>query len=528
MRKKIFMLVSLTIIVGCSDEKLKELERLFTVDAKPLEVRASFCTIPANKVKSKLKFLFAMDKSTSNQSTDPDGSRRYTPLLSFLNNAVDDPTVYYSLINFSNEAGLANGLPSNGLMNDRQGFINIVTYESNPENRSPPDPLDNGDTNYLAALGKIQKVIEDDINAAKAAPEIESSAYAVFFISDGVPIVNGRVQSKRDILNAVDAVMALEFNSPEYVDQILLSTAYYYIGNPDIPPTTFDPDAKALLAEMADPKHGKGLALNFGAGQVIDFRQFAIPERNVKHNLRDIFFGNENAMWWNGDYLADSDGDAIPDKIEVQHGSYPLKVDSDGNGVSDGIEYFATGKPCTDSRCRPDFASAYLSCQPYEVAGATTRTFTDKDKDLLDDCAEKVILRSKSDNFDSNSDWIPDHLAFRRGIAFISGTSESLLDPDQDKLMTYYEIKYNTPPYYDNNRILGLKQTKFTLKTLSDDPVQTCYELKVDDLMTLGPDDLIRAYIFENTSIIDNKKFMRMGQKRATSNIVEFIDSDFK
>jgi hypothetical protein len=68
----------------------------------------------------------------------------------------------------------------------------------------------------------------------------------------------------------------------------------------------------------------------------------------------------------------------------------------------------------------------------------------DIDGDGLTNCEEK-ILGTRWTSFDSNGDWIPDKLAFMRGVAFLSGTSDVELDTDHDAVRNYDEVKYFTP-----------------------------------------------------------------------------------
>src|SRR5690606_23621045 len=107
---------------------------------------------------------------------------------------------------------------------------------------------------------------------------------------------------------------------------------------------------------------------------------------------------------------------------EIELGSDRYSSDSDGNGVSDGVEYAATGRPCRDDQCSLAGAEPYTQCSNFlagEVSGR--KKYKDRDRDFLNDCEESNILESDRDQFDTNGDLVPDHLAFHFGLPFVAG-----------------------------------------------------------------------------------------------------------
>ena len=85
-------LALIAILVGaCSAEKLKNLEKLYIATLGYVAIEANFCNSAPVVSKQKVKYLFILDKSDSNQpgfplvpgdasNTDPNGGRRYGPL----------------------------------------------------------------------------------------------------------------------------------------------------------------------------------------------------------------------------------------------------------------------------------------------------------------------------------------------------------------------------------------------------------------------------------------------------------------
>lgn len=516
-----FLMISVGTL-SCFDQNLDPLSPFAGQDSEFATVRADFCTMDADQVKGNLKFVFVIDKSGSNQNlpdalgTDAQGARRYLPLLNFLGAGAADPTVYYSLVNFSTNASLVQGFT-----NDRTSFTSLIQRESNPANATPAQPTDGGWTNYLAALTTVNNLISGDIAAAKLQPEIQSSYYVVIFVSDGAPWVSDtQLQSSVDILNAVLTVKGYQETEKEWVESIQIHTGYYYNDS-------LDTQAQQLLKDMA--AKGDGDSYQFSSGQIIDFNQFSVPTRQVKHALRDILVENVNTTWWEGSLLQDSDGDGLPDSVEVASGSDPRNKDTDGNGISDFVEYISTGKPCSDAGCLASKAAPYTSCNRFVKTGwnGVGSKFTDQDKDLLNDCEESVILGSKMDTFDSNGDWIPDEMEFRRKMAFLPGRVETMLDPDNDGVNSYNELKFFTPPAYPNDKVLGLRSYDYDLSVVSQDARHDCYRLVVRNVATIGGDNRIRAYIMENTTIIDDKRFLRIGEAKVSDGTATFTNTTF-
>ncbi len=579
---KIFiLLISFLFFNSCGKEPLKKLDRYQILSNMTVNAHVDFCTIEANKIKSNLKYIFILDKSGSNQDlsfalgTDPNGERRYAPLLLYLDAAPEDETIFYSLVNLSTNASLISGFT-----NDKEAFEEIVLEESNPNNTIPPTPSDGGWTNFSAALNVVRDLISNDIQQAKGADEIVSSYYVIIFISDGAPWVGTEeLQSKADILDQVDSLIAFEKGNREYVDSVQIHTGYYYnLGG-------FDSNAQIYMNDMAE--NGNGSFFEFGAGQIIDFSRFSVPERSVKHLLKDVIVTNINTKWHNDALIIDIDGDGLVDILENEFHSDIYNPDSDGNGISDGVEYYTTGKPCKtlictiqgqdpceEYKCDSTRAEPYLACNswlgtgnerceakkekdylkcfesctkseeecnnscqqpicptpPTEINGVSVKHILDLDWDYLNDCEERVVLKSKHDSFDSNDDWIPDHLGFNSYFGFVEGSEgEHLLDPDWDEVSNYDEVKSNTPIKYDNSRIYGIKPYKYNLKVVKDNNTQTCFELDVVGIPIGSRKDTIRVYIMESTSIIKNKRFMRSVQKQIIdeSKVVTFSDDDF-
>ncbi|HLE13023.1 MAG: hypothetical protein A2504_17590 [Bdellovibrionales bacterium RIFOXYD12_FULL_39_22] len=530
---------------GCKNsEQLKELEPLRVHDYGKTKVDVNFCTTPANQVKTYLKFIFVLDKSGSNQrrilditgdgvpdsgaeviGTDPEGSRRYAPIVGFLESIPEDDSIFYSLVDFSTAASVVSaGLshPSySTFSNNKAAFADLInTQWSNTATG------DSGATNYTAAVAAVKAWIQSDITAAKTAAEIISSYYVIFFVSDGAPwIPSGALtiqQTLPEIQYSIDSLKSLTESNPEWIDSVQVHTGYYFSPYIDLvtglPVTGDDPDARLRLSDMAARSSGE--FLEFASGQQIDFTKFSIPERNLKNSLKDILVINRSTLWDKGEIFADSDGDGLSDQWEGLHSSSSATGDSDADGLSDFVEYRLTNGVSATSRSR--------SCGVH-------LTTNDADGDTLNDCEEYMLQTAlfggvvTYQSFDSNNDWIPDDIALRYNLSVISNvTDEAKGDQDFDRLDNYEEIKLNTPLNFDNHDIYGLVPMNYSISVVSDGPLQTCYSLDVGDIIEGQDQSLIRVYIFEQTSIIRNKKFIRVSEKAVRNgNTVVFNDEDF-
>jgi hypothetical protein len=531
---KLSLYVCCIFAVACSKESLKDLNTMTILNVKTTMVTADFCTTPANQVKSRLKFIFVIDKSGSNKeadpsipnstASDPDGNKRYMPIKAFIDSNPEpenseDKSVLFSLVNFSSEAKIV--LKNGKQFMQKTDFKNLIESEHHPAGSLNGLPFDEGATNYMDALKNTKSLIDSDIEAARKEAaitgEVVSSYYIVFFVSDGFPMVNQKAQNTQDILLSIQGIKSLEDKEKSYVDAIQVNTAYYYQSAPD-------PTASSLLESMALPSAGAGESLVFGAGEQIDFSKFSVPVRKVRHILKDVFVTNINTLWDNDHILRDSDADSLPDSKEISLGSDPKDPDSDKNGVPDGVEYIALGRPCKNVSCASVGHEEFPQCDAI-VEGRDS----DVDHDGLSNCSEK-ILGAKWDDFDSNEDWIPELLAFNSNIGFLPGTIDVNLDSDKDGIRTYDEVKEFTPPNFDNNHLLDMPRYNYSLVKVSQDDVQDCYKLRVDGISTTSETDGIRIYLLEGSSVIETKKNLRTANKNISvigENLV-FVNEDFK
>jgi hypothetical protein len=537
--------------VGCSKSFLVPLSKVQASAAGYASVDAHFCTSAAVPGQQNLKYLFILDHSASNQpgfpnpltpddvnNTDPQGSRRYGPLVNFIQNLTPDAntSTSFALIDFNDTAkqsgttaGFEPSIPS-FITNLKKDWIGGGSAAS-------PAPNDSGFTNYQAALQLALQTITKDVKDESVNPNQNgaTTSYVIIFVSDGVPTIavptapGGVYQQtyNADIGPLVTSLMNLK-NDPSMgplISNITLNTAYYSNGTDVLA-------AEQLLGQMASS--GNGQYLRFDSGQNILYEQFAPPSRKIINNLVDVFVTNQNLVWWDdGRLLVDSDGDGLPDVIENQIGSNPELADSDGNGVSDLVEYRTKGKACNDPACAPAGRDRYAMCAGFSPSTAPngTVTFKSTTNDGLNDC-EKFVLGASRTQFNSNGDMLPDQFALRAGLPLIAGTSVTAFsDPFNDGMNNYSKVKAGLPIQVSLKNIgtFSGQVSTLTPETSTVDGV-SCYHYQASNIATTNTVNNLKIMVVQNRSALENKPFLMSASaslpSRAT--VLSFQPGDIK
>jgi hypothetical protein len=521
MTKLSALILMLLLTAACSDVSLVPYK---SVQYSKAGASVDFCTTEADTIRSNLKFVIVMDRSTSNQDrydpatgavlapTDPDGSRRFDALIRFVQAFQDDEYVYWSLINFATKASIAENFT-----NDKNDFLQEVEYQ-----RDNTQSIDGGFTSYINALERAYDIIDDDVESARQQEPLISSTYVVFYISDGAPYVrsgnNIALENANTIIDRVSAITALKERDPRLVEDIQINTGYYYE-----PPE--DNGARDLLSDMSI--EGAGDFVEFGSGQEIDLNRFAIPMRVSRFVLKDIWAVNVNVGWYNGELRVDSDADGLVDEQEEGLGSNPFLYDSDGNGVGDGVEYRVSGgvKACEDPLCLTTNANPYTMCRSLEIPNAPFQ-YDDSDSDYLNDCEER-LLGSNLHEGDSNLDFVPDYLAFKANLNINEQGTSLTRDPDTDNWTNYDELKHNSPLRVPDSQVFGLVYTSYSGQIVSDTPEKTCYSYAVHNLVQKTENDTVRFFVMEATVTMQEKRYIQTAEKRLVRGSLSIRQDEF-
>lgn len=545
----VLTLAALLWAAACAKDPLVGLQKAYLNIPSYITVHANFCSSAPAVVKQKVKYLFLVDKSTTNQpdfplapgqvpNTDPSGSFRYGPIVQFINSLPPDPNQLssFSMINFNTNAYYPQqGGFVQGFDTDSAHFVTLVKKEwVGSGSGFLTQPVDYGYTDYVAALQLALQLIKSDAQAESNSlvSPIVTSSYRLVFVSGGLPVVStsGGLYTQQlttDIAPVIGNILALKSDPVlgPYISSIVLNAGYYFNA-------TQVADDITLLQAMAAA--GNGQFMEFGAGQNVLYGAIAPPVQNVRRNLSDIFLMNENATWWDdGRFQLDSDGDGIPDEIETKLGSNPNSKDSDGNGVSDLIEYRLNGKPCQDAACSPANRNPYAVCDGLhpQTDSSGNISYADTDGDGLNDC-EEYLLRSDSTTFDTNGDFIPDLLAVKNGIPFLPGTDGAFIQPQGDGVWNYTKLKQDLPMRVAASKVLSFKTRVSQIRKLDTlaDGDRDCFELTVNPVAVIGNGNTFKLFVIENQALISNRPLLRTGVKTVPngSNDLYFSDTDIQ
>ena len=168
------------------------------------------------------------------------------------------------------------------------------------------------------------------------------------------------------------------------------------------------------------------------------------------------------------DTILDSDEDGLPDYIETEIGSNPYNPDTDGDGLSDGIEYylFDTDPTKTDtdgngiSDADEDFDEDGLT-NGEEIDLGTSPLSPDTDSDDLSDYEEVYVYNTDPLKSDTDSDRLSD------GEEIVLGTDplnpdtngNGILDGDEDYTISVDKDKIEDSLLIDNEAIPSLVVT---------------------------------------------------------------------
>jgi hypothetical protein len=350
LRKVGFFVVPL-FSLACGDVNLVKK----ATEAVNTKSQGNFCISPPEDLNRFTKFMFVVDKSGSNTSTDPGADKRYTNIMRFYDENMTEPYFKWGLIAYVNTEPITyieNPYFSQDDAQIRQGIERLREGDS-------------GGTPYGSALARTKDVIRQDIQDNRD----EESIYMIFFISDGDPTDISDVNALRGL---VDDIQQL---SP---GKIFMSTAYYGPNSAG---------AIHRLEQMADA--GDGKFVNFNNTDELDFNELIVRPTKEPWQIKNtnlMVYNVNAATCLNGKVSVDSDADGMCDEDELRYGlnpakrnSFPSVTDSRGNatdlrGYGDyfhwrRIVFGETLPPCSDS--------------------------TDEDHDLLTKCEEAYIINQR-------------------------------------------------------------------------------------------------------------------------------------
>lgn len=402
---RLILLALVALGVGCTEANIKlSMDPDDPVYRHRLE--ATVCAPESVQVDVGHKILFVVDTSFSNSWTDPDDAgmpRRERAVRDAIAANIDEPNVAFGIITFSDEPRRQ----TFGFTRDLDVLNGAAANIGNAQ----------GGTNYSDTLWTMIDFITTDVEQLAPA-EAARTRYWVYWLSDGFPTVG--VTEPDALLPGVDYLLA---SLRDRVAEIQVNTAYLVAPNISLPPEELASlgAAQDLLEDMSE--QGNGSYLNIPAGETFNFEIDPTPI-GYSFVLAEVIANNRNAAFGEEIPRIDSDGDGVPDSDERPAGLNPLDPDTDGDGISDGVELRLSDR-----------------LNPLVDEGLCKST-DDDDNDGLNNCEEK-LLGSVFTLVDSDDDQLPDVLEVAAGT--FPSFPEGPTDTDDDGIRDYDEVIKHLP-----------------------------------------------------------------------------------
>lgn len=182
------------------------------------------------------------------------------------------------------------------------------------------------------------------------------------------------------------------------------------------------------------------------------------------YNWEDIFLTNLMGVRVGDNLLPDTDGDGLSDRFETD----PANIDKYGINVLTAFslqaqvasQYYADLTLVTLGLDKNDRLNL-RNCNT--VSSNSSSAGTDSDNDALTDC-EELLLGTDKNKPDSDGDGVPDGLEMRFGLNPLS-PNDADLDPDQDGLSSYEEVRRNLPWNLSNTELISQQSFQYSNNT---------------------------------------------------------------
>ncbi|HWV37230.1 MAG TPA: hypothetical protein VN033_02020 [Vulgatibacter sp.] len=229
-----------------------------------------------------------------------------------------------------------------------------------------------------------------------------------------------------------------------------------YQRDPDLasmPGSVDDSTAVSLLGEMT--MVGGGTLYRFPGPAICGdesggvgclFSSVDLRSTEAVFRRRQLIVTNRNAHAGPSGIEVDSDGDGLPDRIELELGTSPTTRDTDGDDLSDLVEHMLRSQgldPLRNELTDPDGNWPKECPLPGSGNPAAFPPDRDGDGDGLTDC-EEALLRTEATLFDSDHDGIPDLLELVYGTNPIH--DDALEDTDADGFSNVDELRMHRDP----------------------------------------------------------------------------------
>ena len=220
--------------------------------------------------------------------------------------------------------------------------------------------------------------------------------------------------------------------------------------------------ARRVLQDIAT--HGNGRFVDANSSEISFVNDFDLAPAMRKYQLHGFFVNNKNAIILSDSEVApDSDSDGLHDDLELKIGTDPFNRDTDGDGISDGIEYYKT------------------NYDPTNYESICQSAWNDEDYDGLNKC-EETLLNTSELAYDTDKDGIPDGLEIRYGTN--PNKNDRNDDNDFDGVNNYNEVAMHRNPNSPNKVNLANDKKAFSFKidSYTNRRNINCYHIEIRNL----------------------------------------------
>lgn len=423
----LFLALSSLLFSACGDIKISPMEAASFSSSDEGQLCVAGSEVRYSKV------LFIMDKSGSNNQSDPNsgsGTRRSRGMQIFLNQTKQDPFTKYGLITFQ-------GSPSGGdLVKSwtpqetlQPNFVAGDQFQSALDESTAA--ADANCTPVNATLQMAKRAIQNDMEKN---PE-ESSVYNIFYVTDGIiaEINNCSGIGVGDPEPPVQLIKELKAIAP---DRITLSTVYYGKN-----------DQATIDVQKRFAESGGGKFINIQNDELINFSDIITGPKKESWILRQFMVYNLNsAFCLDGIVAVDSDGDGLCDKDEVDLNSrFKDRLDELSQQSSHRIQFDPLNRNSIDTNYSDLFALKSLVLP----TGDGLPSCTDPKKlsfDILNSCEKNLFTNY---NPTGRTPAWTDYLN-------ANGKKAETLTPDNDgdgfiDLISFFQFQLYSAPLNFNN-----------------------------------------------------------------------------
>jgi hypothetical protein len=445
-------LTALWLFCACSDVQLVPEEL-----TDRLSVGGELCAGPAVSVQRNIKVIFLADSSGAAHVNDP------TDLLV--------KAIQYTTTSYASSTNISFAMARFGggityFMNEQQGIDpsgNLFTSDPAVLARIYALMLDKTNVSYYLDGVSYEKGLDDVTSyiirdQSMSSGELASTSYVVQFVAAGMTFSLTADPSavRQAILSKVDA---LHTNYGVRLD--VTSIANFVISAPEY---------VGLLPAMA--KAGGGIFTQLGSPDGLeDVFKKAVGASStlLDYELFTYFAYNRNVRSGANQILVDSDGDGLPDDVEMQGCTSPTNADTDGDGLSDLFESTLAGR------------GEFNPCVANQIAWAAG----DRDDDDGDGLTnfEESRLHTDPSNPDTDRDGMIDLIELVNGTDPL--TDDAQADPDGDQIPNLQEVISHLNPHVAETDAMRQNYSYKTIPALAPYEVvygQKCYKVQVDNI----------------------------------------------